>query len=467
MTRCFLMAVMVLAFAAPATAQRQVAIERLEPAFDRHGFIGIQGTRTPGPLQLDAALWTTWSNRLLELSGLPTVVVDHRLSSNLMLQLGLGGRFALGLDMPVVLYQSGDRHGLDAEGALPAFAAGDPRVVFRARLVGEEATTEAPDRVEGFGLAALAAVSAPLGSDTGYVAEASSVADLQLVADFHVLGLGMGAMVGWRHRFQNEPVFDVLFRDELRFGLAFEVPLPWGEGWSSLVEVRGWTDARSPFGDSARTGVVGDLGARWRARDWTVTATLGTGLTSGVGTPRIRAMVGVMWSPRVHDTDGDGIPDHRDQCPHEPEDFDGFEDEDGCWDPDNDGDGIPDVDDACPDEPEDFDGFEDEDGCPDGGGPAGPRSAERSPSQEAAPPTPQDGTPEDAAPAPDDPAAPGAGSDSDPPPAGPAENVGPAEEAGPAESVTPPDAPDRRERDDGQAPPEGGEGLSPPLPAAR
>jgi hypothetical protein len=34
--------------------------------------------------------------------------------------------------------------------------------------------------------------------------------------------------------------------------------------------------------------------------------------------------------------------------------------------PDTDGDGIPDAQDACPDEPEDFDRFEDEDGCPEG-----------------------------------------------------------------------------------------------------
>jgi OOP family OmpA-OmpF porin len=65
------------------------------------------------------------------------------------------------------------------------------------------------------------------------------------------------------------------------------------------------------------------------------------------------------------DADGDGIPDVRDRCPTEPEDKDGFEDEDGCPDPDNDRDGILDVNDKCPNEPEDFDGFEDEDGCPD------------------------------------------------------------------------------------------------------
>jgi outer membrane protein OmpA-like peptidoglycan-associated protein len=65
------------------------------------------------------------------------------------------------------------------------------------------------------------------------------------------------------------------------------------------------------------------------------------------------------------DTDGDGIPDSEDKCPNEAEDKDGFQDEDGCPDPDNDGDGIPDAQDKCPNEPEDHDGFQDEDGCPD------------------------------------------------------------------------------------------------------
>jgi OOP family OmpA-OmpF porin len=68
---------------------------------------------------------------------------------------------------------------------------------------------------------------------------------------------------------------------------------------------------------------------------------------------------------KVNDRDGDGIPDDIDKCPDEPEDFDGFEDEDGCPDLDNDKDGIPDKLDLCPNDPEDKDGFEDEDGCPD------------------------------------------------------------------------------------------------------
>lgn len=62
-----------------------------------------------------------------------------------------------------------------------------------------------------------------------------------------------------------------------------------------------------------------------------------------------------------------GMEHENDLCPGEPEDHDGFQDDDGCPDPDNDQDRIPDVDDRCPNEPETYNGTEDEDGCPDRG----------------------------------------------------------------------------------------------------
>jgi outer membrane protein OmpA-like peptidoglycan-associated protein len=98
----------------------------------------------------------------------------------------------------------------------------------------------------------------------------------------------------------------------------------------------------------------------------------------------------------IKDSDGDGFLDNADKCPREPEDFDGYEDTDGCpEDQDTDGDNIPDSKDLCPTEPgppenqgcpkvfqdkdkdgiaddfdkcpldpEDRDNFQDEDGCP-------------------------------------------------------------------------------------------------------
>ncbi len=65
------------------------------------------------------------------------------------------------------------------------------------------------------------------------------------------------------------------------------------------------------------------------------------------------------------DADHDGVPDEADQCPNEPEDLDGYQDDDGCPDTDNDHDGVPDQLDRCPTQPEDTDGYQDADGCPD------------------------------------------------------------------------------------------------------
>ncbi|HEY1532828.1 MAG TPA: OmpA family protein, partial [Polyangiaceae bacterium] len=87
--------------------------------------------------------------------------------------------------------------------------------------------------------------------------------------------------------------------------------------------------------------------------------------STGFEAANLRMVLGFVYEPSIGDRDGDGYKDDQDQCPDEPEDFDGFKDEDGCPDPDNDNDGILDVNDRCPNVPEDFDGDHDEDGCPD------------------------------------------------------------------------------------------------------
>ncbi|MEM1008212.1 MAG: OmpA family protein [Myxococcota bacterium] len=68
------------------------------------------------------------------------------------------------------------------------------------------------------------------------------------------------------------------------------------------------------------------------------------------------------------DSDNDGIPDCYDLCPDRAEDYQGYEDTDGCPDgtKDIDQDGIPDFRDKCPLQQEDRNGYLDGDGCPDG-----------------------------------------------------------------------------------------------------
>ena len=66
-----------------------------------------------------------------------------------------------------------------------------------------------------------------------------------------------------------------------------------------------------------------------------------------------------------YDNDNDGILDEKDGAPNDPEDKDGYQDEDGVPDLDNDGDGIPDAKDKAPNKAEDVDNFQDDDGAPD------------------------------------------------------------------------------------------------------
>jgi len=83
--------------------------------------------------------------------------------------------------------------------------------------------------------------------------------------------------------------------------------------------------------------------------------------------------------PAAKDSDGDGIPDDIDRCPLDPEDLDGFQDDDGCPDPDDDGDGIVDKVDACPATP----GPIENRGCPilDRDGDAVPDAEDRCPAE--------------------------------------------------------------------------------------
>jgi len=81
------------------------------------------------------------------------------------------------------------------------------------------------------------------------------------------------------------------------------------------------------------------------------------------------------------DSDGDGILDPDDRCPKEPEDLDGWKDEDGCPDPDDDEDGVLDADDRCPRVP----GSAKAKGCPDRDGDAIADGDDRCPDEPGVP----------------------------------------------------------------------------------
>ena len=104
-------------------------------------------------------------------------------------------------------------------------------------------------------------------------------------------------------------------------------------------------------------------------REWSIYLGGAAGLDNGLGTPDGRAIFGVRYAHRVPgsdrygDRDHDGIINGKDQCPDQAEDYDGFEDDDGCPEADNDHDGVLDDDDECPDQA----GPRSNDGCPEHG----------------------------------------------------------------------------------------------------
>ena len=156
------------------------------------------------------------------------------------------------------------------------------------------------------------------------------------------------------------------------------VPLPDALGYGACHRYNGKTCSSIGSADYWPGAKHGDLttlvtlGMMLRvSADVTADLMVGTG-RGGARGDEFRITTGIVWSPQPlgaaapgrNDRDGDGIPDSVDACPDEPEDKDGYQDDDGCPDLDNDGDGIPDAEDKCPNDPEDKDGYQDEDGCP-------------------------------------------------------------------------------------------------------
>ncbi|MEM8608573.1 MAG: OmpA family protein [Myxococcota bacterium] len=155
--------------------------------------------------------------------------------------------------------------------------------------------------------------------------------------------------------------------NQFTFGGAVQALLG-QERFMVTVETFGRTAAQSSngFGGARETPLELLGGFKYLdKRGFTTGVALTGGMTTAFGSPdwRIIGMLAYTMPKKEEplDTDGDGIPDVDDACPLEPEDFDGFQDEDGCPDLDNDSDGILDVDDACPNEP----GPPENKGCPD------------------------------------------------------------------------------------------------------
>jgi len=350
-----------------ATAQSaQIDLNQFRPAeLATDGF----AASTPdgqGHLRFGFQVWLDYSDDPLRIAGQP--IVHQQLSGHLMLSLGLADHIVLFADMP---YHFMIKDPTDS-GAFKRSNLGDLYFGGRFNFFGTR------DDVFQIGAQATLTVStASLASSRqSFAGQADTKPHLggwfELLLNFNAgdyvrIPIQAGYKLGPE---RGDPA--VLFvGNEFTYGGGVLIMLG-DDQFMISAEAFGRTAANSTvdFWTKNETPVEVLGGFKWLP-DFGFTLGVGgsAGVTAGYGAPdwRVFGMLGYTMpaDKKAPDADGDGIPDELDKCPNEAEDFDDFQDEDGCPDLDNDGDGILDVDDKCPNEPEDMDGFEDEDGCPD------------------------------------------------------------------------------------------------------
>lgn len=372
-----------LALPALAEAQGAVHLDQYRPAPTVSDGFAISRPddrghlRVGARLDLDYALNPLVVERTLGVGSTETgSLVEHQLVGHLALSLGLFERIVLFAGLPVNLVQQGSAmFGLTGgDGA----GLGDVYLGARGRLLGE------PNDTFALALQLTAAFPTALAANAGehYSGEAGVVLHPQLLAEVraHPM-LRITANLGARLRTTgNTQIASLDVGQELTWGLGATL-----EAIENVlrVYVEGWGSSSFDTFGSARSRETTPFEALLGARGQVTTGlwlggAVGTGFTRGYGTPDFRGIVTIGWDdgpvrqpppppppPPPSDRDHDGLIDENDSCPDQPEDFDEFQDEDGCPDPDNDGDGVLDADDHCVMVAEDLDQFEDEDGCPD------------------------------------------------------------------------------------------------------
>jgi large repetitive protein len=346
------------------------------------------GLQLARPGTLEAKQWSAGANLdyandplVMELNGGDasseyTSIVSSQMNGHVSLGYGLASRLSMYGMFNVVLLEQGQRTPMPNTAVRTRLAdgpgLGDARLGARYRLAGGGVRDRA-------GLGFQAAVIVPLAelSDKGqnFRGESSVAGDFAMLGEVNLGVLRLGAAVGVRLRREVEFIGTKL-GNELTLGGGIGIPL-FGQKIEALAEAQVNTMLANAFGRSSTPAelLLGLRASPWQ--NWRFSVGAGPGLQRGVGSPDFRLLAGLAYLSTVKkepetqstdemlelDRDSDSIGDLSDRCPADPEDADGFEDQDGCPELDNDNDGVPDATDRCTSEPEDRDGVEDDDGC--------------------------------------------------------------------------------------------------------
>lgn len=308
-----------------------VDARRFAPPLDPNGSLVLEPTGTPGHLAYNVGLVNSYAYRPLVLrdaSGNEVAVpIAHQFSSDVVLNTGLGKRFALGLRLPVVIHQTGDdtsNLGLQLSGG----GFGDPAIDGKISVI-----PRGP--LGGFGLATMTRLTLPLGDRQSGLANGAATGELRFLGDLDWIFAALRVSAGLTVRRQRTVLNDT-YGDEMPWaiGILFR-PRALGidsQGrWQWFTEASGAVSLVPKFASSRASPAMYGVAARYSfSKD--ISALLGVQLPldSAMGVPGVRAVLGLSWAPRFEDADEDGIADDADDCPELAEDRDNVEDDDGC-----------------------------------------------------------------------------------------------------------------------------------------
>ncbi|HEY8091211.1 MAG TPA: thrombospondin type 3 repeat-containing protein, partial [Polyangiaceae bacterium] len=346
------------------------------PAMDSKGLFTVNGSDILGANEVSFGLVIDYAHVLLRTTT-SSQLIEHSFQGTLQFNYGIANQVVVGLDLPIDLMSGAQQ--LDSSGQpQPAYVSvwGPNKLDFQGpAFVAAHAKWRITKVEHGFGLAlgvqvgdGFATAAANGGAEPGFW----YWPQVMLEKRFGPKGeFRLALNAGYRGHSATSTVIP-LDKGTYADGSLFT----YGGGASlrvlEPVDLVAETYATQLLASAADSGIamsneaVGGVKLFVERNSYLM---LGGGVryTSGFEAADHRAFLGFIFEPSIGDRDGDGIKDDVDQCPDDPEDFDGFKDADGCPDPDNDNDGILDVDDRCINVPEDRDGDHDEDGCPEGG----------------------------------------------------------------------------------------------------
>ena len=356
---------------AQQTVDHDISVQRFQAAPGPRNSFTMRGARTDGEKVWSAGLMVNYAWQPLVVHSCrnatncsdPGVlqedvkVVENMVTGDFVGSFTFVPRFQLGLRIPVQWLKGVGitETGNNEPKGINAVGTGDPEVEGKFRLYGD---IKAP-----FVIGGTVFLTAPLGNviqKDKYMGDKLPSAGVRAIFDGEAQGFSFGGNLAGVYR---KPV--VIGSTNL--GSEFRYAVGGGYRVSPvfrvMAEAFGTTRFSTKAGENTMEGLLG-LQIVPLSSPLQFTFGGGTGIIQGVGVPKVRGFLGVLYVAEGKDVDGDGIEGAADQCPTAPEDKDGYEDSDGCPDNDNDLDNIPDAQDKCPDQAEDMDGFQDTDGCP-------------------------------------------------------------------------------------------------------